>query len=272
MGSGANGVERFRIVLSDVKNYIQSMLATQLNHVVKEDKLRRGSFLRLKQFQQQEVKGKRYISEEQKTLSAEADLPRILIVLDCDILEELGEREKIGSPQPLEGGAVKEEEQTQSKPTAQPNGISGSGFYGNDRKPPQQQQQQNNRSLPTRGPSTSSSHGNIYPIEALSPYAHKWTIKARCTFKSEIKTWHNKNGEGKLFSVNFLDESGEIRATGFNAECDMLYENIQEGSVYYVSSPCRVQLAKKQFSNVNNDYELTFERDTQVEKVRTVKI
>jgi len=42
----------------------------------------------------------------------------------------------------------------------------------------------------------------------------------------------------------------------------------QEGSVYYVSSPCRVQLAKKQFSNVNNDYELTFERDTQVEKVR----
>lgn len=61
MGSGANGVERFRIVLSDVKNYIQSMLATQLNHVVKEDKLKRGSFLRLKQFQQQEVKGKRCV-------------------------------------------------------------------------------------------------------------------------------------------------------------------------------------------------------------------
>jgi replication factor A1 len=183
----------------------------------------------------------------------------------------LGEREKIGQPQPLEGGgSVKEEEQTQPKP--QPNSISTDNFYGNDRKPPQQQQQQQEqaRALPTRannGVTTSSSHGNIYPIEALSPYAHKWTIKARCTFKSDIKTWHNKNGEGKLFSVNFLDESGEIRATGFNDQCDQLYELLQEGSVYYVSSPCRVQLAKKQFSNVNNDYELTFERDTQVEKV-----
>lgn len=191
------------------------------------------------------------------------DQCRILIVLDCEVLEEYGEREKLGQPQPLEGGATKEEEQTQTKP--QPNSIPSNNFYGNDRKPPQQEQK-----LPTRtnGTTTSSAHGNIYPIEALSPYAHKWTFKARCTSKSDIKTWHNKNGEGKLFSVNFLDESGEIKATGFNQECDALYEMFQEGSVYYVSSPCRVQLAKKQFSNVNNDYELTFERDTQVEKVR----
>ncbi|KAF7632044.1 hypothetical protein AFLA_012886 [Aspergillus flavus NRRL3357] len=39
-----------------------------------------------------------------------------------------------------------------------------------------------------------------------------------------------------------------------------------EGSVYYISSPCGVKLAKKQFTNLNNDYELTFERDTVVEK------
>lgn len=112
-------------------------------------------------------------------------------------------------------------------------------------------------------------HANIYPIEALSPYAHKWTIKARCTNKSDIKTWHNKNGEGKLFSVNLLDDSGEIRGTGFNDQCDALYDLFQEGGVYYITSPCRVQLAKKQFTNLNNDYELTFERDTMVEKVLT---
>lgn len=86
------------------------------------------------------------------------------------------------------------------------------------------------------------------------------------TNKSDIKTWHNKNGEGKLFSVNLLDESGEIRGTGFNDQCDMLYDLFQEGGVYYVTSPCRVQLAKKQFTNLNNDYELTFERDTVVER------
>lgn len=66
-----------------------------------------------------------------------------------------------------------------------------------------------------------------------------------------------------------MDESGEIRATGFNQECDAFYELLQEGQVYYVSK-CRVNIAKKQFSNVNNDYELTFQRDTEIEPVRFV--
>ncbi len=147
----------------------------------------------------------------------------------------------------------------------QPSTIPSNGFYGNqarpqDAKPPQQ-------SLPARQNASHASNANIYPIEGLSPYAHKWTIKARCTSKSEIKTWHNKNGEGKLFTVNLLDESGEIRGTGFKEQCDAFYDVFQEGGVYYISSPCRVQLAKKQFSNLNNDYELTFESGTVVEKV-----
>lgn len=134
--------------------------------------------------------------------------------------------------------------------------ITTNGFYGNQDLP-----KQNRHVKPP-----SSAHANIYPIEAINPYASKWTIKARCTNKSEIKTWHNRNGEGKLFSVNLLDESGEIRATGFNDQCDQLYNLFQEGSVYYISSPCRVTFAKKQFSNLPNDYELHFEKDSTVEK------
>lgn len=180
------------------------------------------------------------------------------------MLSEYGEVDKIGEPVALD---PKPGEQTDSKP--QPGAISGTNFYGNKPAqapaPQQQQQQQQQRSLPSH-PHSQSSHANLYPIEALSPYAHKWTIKARCTHKSEIKHWHNKNGEGKLFSVNFLDDSGEIKATGFNDQCDLLYDVFQEGGVYFISSPCRVQLAKKQFSNLNNDYELSFENGTVVEK------
>lgn len=198
----------------------------------------------------------------------------ILVILEIEVLEEYGETEKLGQPVALEvmkseadvsASAVGALQQQQ----AQPSGISGNNFYGNKPQaaPQQQQQQAPQRNLPSRSNGASSgSHGTIYPIEALSPYGHKWTIKARVTSKGEIKTWHNKNGEGKLFSVNFLDESGEIRATGFNDAVDSWYDVLQEGSVYYVSSPCKVQLAKKQFSNVNNDYELTFERDTVIEK------
>lgn len=239
-GGTADAPDRYRVVFSDINNFVQSMLATQLNHLVQENKLRKGCFVRLKQFQASILKGR-----------------RIFIVLDLDILEELGEAEKIGNPEALE---AKEEE---TKPTT----ISSGGFYGNlPQSVPAKQPNSGAHNASSR--SNNSAHANVHPIESLSPYAHKWTIKARVTSKSEIKTWHNKNGEGKLFSVNLLDESGEIKATGFKDQCDAFYDLFTEGSVYYISSPCRVVLAKKQFSNLNNDYELTFERDTAIEKVR----
>lgn len=187
-----------------------------------------------------------------------ADRSRILIILDLEVLTELGDCEKIGDPKPLESKGEEDDK-------AQPTSISSNGFYGS--KPQVPQAQTALRAPQSRAAPSASAHATIYPIEAISPYSNKWTIKARCTSKSSVKTWHNRNGEGKLFSVNLLDDSGEIRATGFNDQCDMLYDVFQEGSVYYISSPCRVQIAKKQFSNVNNDYELTFERDTVVEKV-----
>ena len=177
--------------------------------------------------------------------------------MDLEVLRELGEFEKLGEPKPLEN---KSDEDEKTQPTT----ISGNGFYGPKQQSPQIQ---GNNRTPARPIALASSHATIYPIEAISPYNHKWTIKARCTSKSNIKTWHNRNGEGKLFSVNLLDDSGEIRATGFNNQCEMLHDIFQEGNVYYISSPCRVQIAKKQFTNLNNDYELTFERDTLVEKV-----
>ena len=115
-------------------------------------------------------------------------------------------------------------------------------------------------------PKPSGRAGSIYPIEGLSPYQNNWTIKARVTQKSDIKTWSNARGEGKLFNVTLMDDSGEIRGTAFNLVVDDLYPKLEEGKVYYVSK-ARVNLAKKKFSNVNNDYELSFERNTEVEEV-----
>ncbi|KAL9095454.1 MAG: hypothetical protein Q9165_002325 [Trypethelium subeluteriae] len=261
------GPERFRVVFSDINNFIQSMIGTSthlfrdasfihshraaMNHYVHDGKLRRGVLVRIKNFIPNTVKGRRYVID----------------VLDFDVLEEFGEHDKIGEPVQLE--AVKTEDDVQQQPQEQqqqPGNISSNGFYGN--KPQQQPTPATtNPSTRTNGSTAvSAAHANLYPIEALSPYAHKWTIKVRCTHKSDIKKWHNRNGEGKLFSVNFLDQSGEIRGTGFNQQCDQLYDTFQEGQIYYISTPCRVQMAKKQFSNVNNDYEMTFERDTIVEK------
>ncbi|KAK3988644.1 hypothetical protein QBC44DRAFT_343141 [Cladorrhinum sp. PSN332] len=240
---GGTGSERFRIVLSDIRNYIQCMLATQANHVVHDGKLHRGSIVRMKQCQPQHLKGK-----------------NVLIVLDLEVIDELGTPEKIGDPVTMDSRAAETQNST----------IGGPGFYGAKSEPVQESKSQVQKQLATRtsapANNNSGTHGVIYPIEALSPYAHKWTIKARVTQKSDIKTWHKPSGEGKLFSVNLLDETSEIRATGFNEAVDSFYDLLQVGQVYYISSPCRVQLAKKQWSNLPNDYELTFERETVIEK------
>ncbi|KAI0851242.1 replication factor-a protein [Daldinia vernicosa] len=234
--------ERYRVVLSDIRNYVQCMLATQANHVIHDNSLVRGALVRIKSYQANAVKGK-----------------NILIILDLEVATELGVHDRIGEPQAFE-----------AKPQAANTtaAIGASNFYGvkTESSAPVKSEPVSSR----MGGVTSTSHGNgnnvIYPIEALSPYAHKWTIKARVTQKSDIKTWHKASGEGKLFSVNLLDQSGEIKATAFNEQCDQFYDLLQEGQVYYISNPCRVSLAKKQFTNLPNDYELAFERDTVIEK------
>ncbi|KAK5658564.1 hypothetical protein OQA88_1957 [Cercophora sp. LCS_1] len=248
---GPGNGERYRLILSDIQNYVQCMLATQATHVVHEGHLQRGAIIRLKSYQAQHIKDR-----------------SVLIVLDVEAIHSYGTPDKIGEPKAVEIHASAAPQNTT---------IGGAGFYGAKTEPTQdsktQVQRQIAASRATGGGGGGSGSGaggpggaTIYPIEALSMYSHKWTIKARVTQKSDIKTWHKSTGEGKLFSVNFLDETGEIRATGFNDQVDQFYELLQVGSVYYISTPCKVQLAKKQFTNLANDYELTFDRDTQIEK------
>jgi replication factor A1 len=60
-GPGAAAPERYRIVLSDIRNYVQCMLATQANHVMHDGHLQRGSIVRVKQYQAQSLKGKKCV-------------------------------------------------------------------------------------------------------------------------------------------------------------------------------------------------------------------
>lgn len=63
-----------------------------------------------------------------------------------------------------------------------------------------------------------------------------------------------------------MDETGEIRGTAFNAAADALFDKLEEGKVYMVSK-AKVNLAKKQFSNIANEYELGLEKSTEIEEV-----
>jgi len=59
----------------------------------------------------------------------------------------------------------------------------------------------------------------------------RWTIKARVSNKGSIRHYENARGPGKLFSCDLVDQSGEIRATAFNSECDKFHSMLEMGEV-----------------------------------------
>lgn len=105
--------------------------------------------------------------------------------------------------------------------------------------------------------------GTVFPISSLNPYQNKWTVRARVTKKSDIRTWSNARGEGKLFSIELMDDSGEIRCTGFTEACDKFFNLVEQDKVYYISR-CVLKTANKQYTAIKNDYEMTMTNDTTI--------
>jgi len=105
----------------------------------------------------------------------------------------------------------------------------------------------------------------ITQIRRLNQYNKKWTIKARVMSKGPLKAWGSKNGEGRsgvLFSVDLVDATGgEIRGTAFGDTATSFEEIIQADRTYYFSNG-QLKIANKQYSKMNNDYEITFGKES----------
>ncbi|CAE6447482.1 unnamed protein product [Rhizoctonia solani] len=224
--------DRYRLVYSDGEYHCQSMLATKLNDYFVSQNFTPKCIFKLTRCAMNLVQNK-----------------RLIITLGIEKVQDYSE--KIGNPVNFD----KAENQAGAGPSAMdvdPAPVTPA--------PP--------KAAPSGATSDAATNtlpqgfAPLHPIEALSPYSQRWTIRARVTQKSDIRTWSNQRGEGKLFSVNLMDDTGEIRATGFNEVVDNLYPKLEEGKVYWFSK-ARVQIAKKQFSNLSNDYELALERQTE---------
>ncbi|KAI0690590.1 replication factor-a protein [Cytidiella melzeri] len=238
VGSSTTTPDRYRVIVSDGEYFLQAMLATHLNKLVEDEELGKNTIIVIERYTCNFVQDK-----------------RLLILMNIRPIHKA--TEKIGTPKALTAAseattpAVQKLVSSAGAPStsttnAQPQGTSTAAY---------RQQQRNPRGQ------------TVFPIESLSPYHNNWVIRARVTQKGDIKTYSNTKGEGKFFGVTFMDESGEIRGTAFNQGVDEVYEKLQEGKVYYVSK-AKVNLAKKKFSNVQNEYELTLERGTEIEECR----
>ncbi|KAJ7286262.1 hypothetical protein C8J57DRAFT_660775 [Mycena rebaudengoi] len=239
--NSTTSIDRHRIIISDGQHFIQAMLATQLNHLVQENAIRKNSIINVTKMTCNFVQDK-----------------RLLIILDLSVVEHTDV--KIGNPVNLTGppetsapasGTASGSTSAQHTPAPAPARAPAPVH-----NPPPVQQQVS---------APNANRGSIFPIEGLSPYQNNWTIKARVITKGDMKTYSNQKGDGQLFNVTLMDETGEIRATAFNKVAVALYDKLVEGKVYFISR-ARVNIAKRQFSHLNNEYELGFEEKTVVEE------
>jgi len=154
---------------------------------------------------------------------------KVVIVLECELLVPGSEvQSKIGNPVSLN----EDQAQQQSPPT----GNKENGFVNNaDSKPPQASADAG-MAGPVESPSAAQppkrprmdtgvpdANINIRPINSINPFQNKWVIKARVMAKPAVRNWSNARGDGKLFSMDLKDKSGEIRATAFNDEANNSY-------------------------------------------------
>ncbi|KAK7694058.1 hypothetical protein QCA50_003634 [Cerrena zonata] len=239
---GPSNADRYRVIVSDGEHFLQAMLATQLNYMIDDGHFGKNSIVRINQFTCNTVQEK-----------------RLLIVMNMEVIVKT--TEKIGKPEVAGGASAQQTPAARATTSPAPPAPAPAPSASTSATP-----------APLRGQGNRAgiNHQNVFPIEGLSPYQNNWTIKARVTHKSDIRTWSNQRGEGKLFNVTLMDNSGEIRGTAFNNAVDDLYEKFEIDKVYYISK-AKVSLAKKQFNTVANEYELSFERNTEVEECRDVQ-
>ncbi|KAH9504580.1 60S acidic ribosomal protein P1 [Bulinus truncatus] len=253
-------LDRYRLLLSD-GDYLYShvMLAAQLNKYMETNEICNHSVIEVTKYMCNKLQGDK----------------RVIIILDLKVLASgTVIKEKIGNPvvinpseiPPLDsdkGETVEQKVSVHSVPASKPlvtnnnsgktGGLNSSSVSGN-----QKLQINNKSSTPT------TPNSRVHAIATLTPYQNRWRIRARVTMKSNVRTWSNSKGEGRLFNVNLLDESGEIRCTGFNEQVDKFYDMLEVNKVYYFSK-CMLKTANKQYSSLKSDYEMTMNGETIIE-------
>jgi len=116
-------------------------------------------------------------------------------------------------------------------PTANTDGASRTGaapFAGTPPAAPQGLRPQGFKNTPP----ADLSNARPIPIEALNPYNNRWTIKARVISKSDLRSYNSsKMGDGKFFSFDICDESGEMRVMAWREAADRYYNLVEPGKV-----------------------------------------
>lgn len=272
---------RYRFGLSDGVHFMQAITASQLTTLIIEGKLKSLSLIRLKEFICNNINNK-----------------CILIVLNLEVIAQLPT--KVGNP--VNAYSVLGQQNQLSNATVQPqasyvplnatipangNTASAPGAYGSNGfgQPNNFGQsghggfssvgfggkgnQWNAPKSHSNGPITKMSStptGFFRPIQTINPYQNGWTIRGRCTYKSDLRKFQNSRGEGQVISFELTDESGSIRITGFTQRAPEIYDKIHHNRLYKVSRG-QLKQANERFNRSTSNFEMTLDINSQLEEI-----
>lgn len=243
---------RHKVNLSDGTQYMKGVFSSELSYLFDEGKLGNYSLVKLDKYSIRPKETSNYVY--------------ILAVTPGERLTA-----QIGSPVSIVSG----------KPSLDPQG-SAKSEYQMPRSNPSSESPQNAKNVmktssepPKRPPNSipitmehkkpKMSEEEITEIKKIFPHKKILRFKGRVVSKSDIKTFTSQKGEGKVFSFEIADCSGQIKCVGFSDCVDKFYSLVEVNRVYMISN-VTVKPANKKFSNNNSDFEIHLERTTLIER------
>jgi len=113
-----------------------------------------------------------------------------------------------------------------------------------------------------------ASNDHITRVNDINPFnSNSITLKVKVENKMNVRTYTNAKGEGKMFSVDLVDDSGEIKCTFFNEAVDQ-YEHMFEVGKVFIISRSGIKPANPKFCRT--PFEMSINKNTVITEVEEV--
>lgn len=127
---------------------------------------------------------------------------------------------------------------------------------------------------PPKRQSTAATNG-VTNISLITPYINRWRICGVVSCKEEPREIKTSRGPSKVFSFIVTDQGGfAIKVTAFGAEAEKFSPLVYNGQAFYIagSGQSTIRPANKRFNTTGHDYEITLNRDCEVNICNDVHI